>query len=167
MSPINQHSTAPCFSFLTSNGRWRWRLANHQQWWSRFFQSMELFSSSLEQFRRMKSTVLTVISFLAGSIGFIFCQHSWNHGDSFGLHLNMVKQWSEVVMWFGFCSLVSLRGTHCIHSFLILILIFRVECFVCFNWDVYSVSNLSDFHLSICKQDQGSWILLTMSFVVN
>ena len=78
IGPINQHTTAPWLSFPSPNSRWRWCRANPKKRWPWPFHSMEPFSPSLEHVRRVKTTVLTVLSFLACSDGSMFRQQSRN-----------------------------------------------------------------------------------------
>src|SRR5436190_22033977 len=123
---------------------------------------MEPFLPSLEQIRRIQSTVWTVLLFLVCNGGSMFRQQ--RRRNSFGLRLNMSKQCFEVVMRFRLCSNVSKRGTHLADSFLMPNVSCRTFCMR--SVEIYTMLVIS---LIFTRRSANtiSWILLTISSVVT
>jgi hypothetical protein len=76
--PIIDHNIALWSFFPFSNSRWRLCLLNPRKWWPWPFGPMELSLPSLVLVCRVTSTVLTLLSFLACNVGFMFHQQLRN-----------------------------------------------------------------------------------------
>jgi hypothetical protein len=125
---------------------------------------MELSLPSLVLVCRVTSTVLTLLSFLACNVGFMFHHVTKRRRNSFGLRLNSSKHCFQVVIGFRSLSTVSKRGTYLADSFVIP----KYSCTIfCTGSD--EMPTISTISLIFIRRSANtiSWILWIISSVVT
>ena len=143
IGPINQHNTVSWLSFPSLNS------CESQQRWPWPLRPIQPFSPSFEHVRRVKSTVLTVLSFVACSDGSMFRQQSRNGVETFSDCASTCPNSAPKLSCdFMFAPLWANAAP--ISPITFSCPIFRVGYFVCFQLRCLHVSNLSDVHPAAC-----------------